>query len=456
MNLFLRNKLSVFAGLLLFLFGLSPELFAEERAALKADSPKQVKKNESRNESAELLPDLADNDVYLLSPDLWDGMSRYFRGELFDYDAELRRMIAEKPHHFPLYFYAAVFKLRRLMLAPDEIAEVGEIERLLTLGLKKAQRAKKLKKFAISGLYYETVCSAALATFHGLRSEYLKAHGYAVVGRMALDELMQKRPGLQTALLLEGTYHYYTGKFGPLLRFVMRLIGLPPGEVDTGLKMIDEALKQDGPFSYFGQLYATMAFSSDSKRRARALEISEDMIRRYPNNYFPWLLRAILFERTGNFERARENARKGRALLPGEPKDYKDLILIADQFLLDLRLAYENAILDADLEALRFLQSAALDRTLRYADAPALASLHLGHLASLAGLDEEALAYYKKVQSYRGVEWLKDLAKRNEESPMSKRFRLPPKRREALRTRLLEHSEIRAEVKAEPKTGSKE
>ncbi len=426
-----------------------PELPAETTPA--KDSQKttepQTKQKPAATEST--LPEgeglsLRDNDVYLYTPEFFHAMQRYTAGEVFDFDAEVERLIKLQPHVFSLYFMSALLKVRRVLLAPNYTKDDAQILSRFTECLQRAQRAQSLPKYKDAGLFYETVSNAGLAMFHGIRGNYLKAHHHAKEGMKTLDEILKRRPTLTGAVLLKGVYNFYTGRFGLLTRLLLRLVGIPSGDYKKGIEQIKQAAASDSPLHYFANVYAIYAFAPRSTTRQLALEKCRMMATLYPNNYYVYLLYAYTYEKRGDYRRSLKHLKSARNLLNKPMSAYHDLTVRADVFLLDIRKAYAEVLLSRDEKALQHLVYWSNNRKAEYADSPLIANMYLGHIYSMAGLDRQAMAFYKKMQKFPDAEWMKDLGKRYEDKPMGKRRHLRKSDKAKLKSWLLKHPEVKA------------
>lgn len=375
-----------------------------------------------------------DNDVYLITPQLWAALQRFVKGELFDLDAELTNQIARDPHVFSLYYFAGLVKVRRLLLDPEDKRDDKQIEQILSTCIAKAQNAQRLPRYYAAGVFYETMCQSTFAMFHGVRGNWLTTHHFGRSAMRSLEKIREARPNLEAVLLFEGIYNYYTGRFGFMSRLLLRLAGMPVGDTDLGVRQIRQAADQKGPFHYFSNVYAVYAFTPYSEYRKEAYDRADVLVRSYPNNYYGYLLRAYVAERRTRYPQALADNLKGRSLLAITPDEKTDIIWVADAFLLDVRANYLKALLNHDAAALRWLHAATQVKSSRYADAPLLACMYLGHLYSQANLDASAVRWYRKMQSYPGAEWMKDQGKQYEGRPMNKRRPIKKADAEKLKT----------------------
>ncbi len=290
--------------------------------------------------------------------------------------------------------------------------------------MKKAKKAEKTAKFHTAGLFYQALCGSGLGLFHGIRGNYISAYKVGKAGMRALERTMKIRQDLEAAMLLTGIYNYFTGRFGKMTKFLLKLVGLPPGDYKLGLKQMQQAVDMNGPLNYFTRIFAVYLFAPSSRTRQQAWTISSNMIRNYPDNYYGYLLRGYVSLKKRNFRQALADNTRGRSMLNKDPKSYNDIIIEADIFLFDSRIAYCRAVSYRDNKALDFLFNWTKNKKPNYADAPLMACMYLGHLYSLAGLKEKSDGFYQKMQDYDQAQWMKDLGKRYEKRPMGVRMRL--------------------------------
>jgi|GEM_PF-3197825 len=437
-------KVLLFLSVICLIFGQSETAFAQLSAVDKSIVSVKQKAKKSKKKSSGKTLRIQDNDVYLFTPEAYKTLQRLSAGEYFDVDAELERQIKAKPYVFSLYYFAGIIKVRRLMLEPHDKRDDKKIERLFKTCLVKAKNAQKHEKYRTAGLFYEAVCGSGLGLFHGVRANYLQARRLGVDSMDALDEVFELRPNLEGALLLKGIYNYFTGRFGFFTRLLLRLVGLPSGDYKLGREQVKAAVKRNGPFNFFTDIYAIYLFAPSGRLRGDAFKMADDMVKQYPKNYYSYLMRGYVYLKMRKFDLALKDNLKGRSMLRKDLKSYGDIVYVADGFLMDSRIAYTRAILYQDYEGLKFLHKWSNDYKSHYADAPLLACMYLGHLYSFVGLDEEALEFYEKMQDFKDAEWMKDIGKNYEKRPMGKRYRLHPKQVEKVKKFLLAHPEIKA------------
>lgn len=406
------------------------------------DAP--AKPADAKGENLGVMADVPDNDVYLLTPEVYEMMRRFAAGELFDMDLELEKLIARRPSLFSLYYYAGMLKVRRLLLAPADTRDDARIEELLNACVEKANRASQLPEFHTAGLFYSAVCESGLGLYEGIRGRYLAAKERGPRCMAHIDEVLAARPHLHGALLLKGMYHFYTGRFGPLVQILLALVGMPMGDEQLGLRMIDEAVSTPSPMRYFTQVYAMYAFAPIYKLRDKALVIADELVKEQPKNYYAYFMRGYVHELRKEFAASYADNLRARSLIPGPPEQYKDIVHRADIFLIDSRLAYLDILLNHSERGLHFLLQWAHKKPgeYDYFDAPLVACLDLGHALSLAGRDDLALAYYRKMQSFPEAQWMKDIGKRYEDLPLGRRIHLPPKQAAALRSWFESHTNL--------------
>lgn len=388
---------------------------------------------------------LLDNDVYLFTPELWNVLERYTAGEIFDMDQAFDRLIAEHPGLFPLYFYNGLIKVRRLLLTPEIRKDDDRIIELFSTCSELARRAQKVPEFRQAGLFYETACEGGHGLFSGIRGRYLdsKQRGQLVLENV--ERLAKERPNLHAILLIKGMYNFYTGRFGALTAFILRLAGMPVGDEAMGLKLIEEAVKTPSPVRYLALIYAIYAFSPRWELRERSFELSQQMVRDYPNNYYSYLMRAYVYDKKDKFKEALADNLKGRSLVPGTMESYKDPTVRGDLFIMDVRAAYLDALLNHSKRSLTFLLDWARKKpgTYEYYDAPLMACMHLGHLYSIAGLEPLAMLWYRKMQEFPEAQWMKDVGKSYEARPIGRHPRLPQNSVQSLRAWLDKHPEAK-------------
>lgn len=388
---------------------------------------------------------LLDNDVYLFTPELWRLLERYTAGEIFDLDQAFDRLIAQHPGLFPLYFYNGLIKVRRLLLTPEIHKDDERIVELFNTCTELARRAQKVPEFRLAGLFYETTCEGGHGLFSGVRGRYLdsKQRGQLVLEN--IERLAKERPTLHAVVLIKGMYNFYTGRFGALTAFLLRLAGMPVGDEALGLKLIEQAVSTPSPVRYLALIYAIYAFSPRWELRERSFELAGQMVAAYPKNYYSYMMRAYVYDKKNQFKEALADALKGRSLVPGPMESYQDPTVRGDLFILDVRAAYLDALLNHSKRSLAFLLDWARKKpgTYEYYDAPLMACMHLGHLFSIAGYEPLALVWYRNMQNFPEAQWMKDVGKSYESRPIGRSPRVSPPEVQSLRAWLDKHPEAK-------------
>ncbi len=375
---------------------------------------------------------LPDNDVYLMTPKLKQIVERYMMGERVDFDKELGEEAAAHPKIPSVHLWNGMMKARRKMINQLYKKHDKDIEKSFNTCLDLATRVVNVPKYRLGGMFHIGACRAGLALLHGANRDYLGAQKHGMAAMNTFVALNKERPGLQMLDLILGVYNFYVGRFGGLISGIMKMVGLPKGDVAQGKKLIQRAASQNTLFWFVcNMMYAHMNSPYRSKL-SLAEKIAKEMVRRAPKNADGYLTLAYIQIKRNKWKEALKTSATVMRLMP-EAHKMTDLIFQFSRQLAELRMLLASVMANQNEKSFKTLIAWTRRTKEPYQDAPVLACIYLGHIYSFGGDHKTAIAYYHKAfEDYRYAEWTRDLAKKYEEKPISKRRKLSPKTKKAI------------------------
>ncbi len=389
---------------------------------------------------------IADNDVYLMTAHVWNVWQRFQDGENVDLDVEFEKEIGLHPNYPSSYLWAALPKVRRLFINRENLHRDTKVLPYLQSCVDLAHKATKIKGLRDSGNYHLAMCEAGLAFYSGIRRDYFDAHSHGIKAFDSMKQLMKDRPNLHAALLIYGIYNYYTGIFGPFTKAILYLIGFTPGDKPTGLKQVERASVEKSPFRFLAQVFLTNLYSARLANRRKGVELCDELIKEHPKNYLPYMLKGEVLIRYPRYKSAMKAYRQARKLIPESSTNYNELMVSADVLLIQMRMAWIRSLTERHTASLKWLNRFANLKRSNYNDGPLLANVLMGHIYSMAGMDDKAQNFYKAVDRLEHGEWVKDVAKKYQKRPIRKRgkyIRFHKKNKDKLRKWLEKYPEIK-------------
>ena len=354
---------------------------------------------------------MVDNDVYLATPGLIDALTRYRAGEPdFDPLPDYLRELEESPHIPTTHALAGMHKLNRVLYNKKITRYDKEIVRHFRACLKRARRAKKTKKLRHAGMYYEAACRGGLASFYVARRDYIRAGTLARKSIKGFFKLHGERPDHHGTLVVVGAYNYFTSRLGTLGKILLRLLALPVGEREPGLRQLYRAAEDGSPFDVVGKMVLIPALMYHERNPDEAIRVARELAALVPKNPMGHLVLSMMYLLAGRLTEARECIEGARGWQPEKVLDSPILEARMNAHFIELMDAGLKAVLDRDDEALKLAYSYCSPRDdLALANAT-FAMILVGHIFKLADYDGKADAMYERVVDSDGARELRDRA----------------------------------------------
>ena len=383
---------------------------------------------------------LPDNDVYLMTPKLHQIVERYMHGELVDFDKELEAEAAAHPKIPSTHLWNGAMKVRRKLINQLYKKHDKQIEQSFNTCVELATRVVNVPKYRLGGMFHIAACRAGLAMLAGANRNYLDAqkHGTAALNTfMALDK---ERPGLQLMDLVLGLYNFYVGRFGGLISAIMKVVGLPSGDVEKGKMQIERAAKKETVFWFLSNMFYAHMNSPYKIKLPLAEKIAKEMVKREPKNADGYLTLAYIQIKRSKWKEALHSSQYVMRFMP-EAEKMTDLIFQFSRQLAEERMQFAAVMANQDEKSFQALLAWTKRTDAPFQDAPILACIFLGHIYSFGGDAEAAKRYYRKAyKDYEYGEWTRDLAAKYEARPIIRRQSISPETKK----------KIQAFVKAHP------
>ncbi len=378
-----------------------------------------------------------DNDVYLLTPELHRLLKRYRAGEQFDPLPELKAELARMPHLPSTHLLVAGRYLVNVLIDNEEKRYDAITRHHFNACLERAERAKKLKKLRHAGLYYEGLCAGGLAVMDGMRANYIDAR--VEIGRSldAFFQLNKERPGHHGALLVVGSYNYFTGRLGSLGKLLLSILMLPEGNRELGLQQLYKASENGTPFDVMGKMMLAPALANFEDKPDEAIALVEEAAHKLvPENPGVHLSLAFYYLMEGRLKEA------SKSLATSDKYQIKDALksgvfeIRSNKIYTMLVKAVLLCIKKQDDNSLALLYQFTHPRKKIPSGVAPGAMMVVGHLFKLAGLDEKANEMYGRVRDFeKAPRMMRDEATRfMEEKNISDRMKLPLEIKDKLRS----------------------
>jgi hypothetical protein len=375
------------------------------------------------------------NDIDLYTKPLYHIVRRWRAGENFEPLPELRAALKESPEIPSTHFWVAARLFNLAMFDGKSERYDDEIEEQFSACLVRAKRAKTLPKFKHAGMYYEGMCKGGLGALHFMRKRHVKAGVLLRECIQAFVELHEQRPEHRPTEYILGSYHYNTARMGTLGKLVLRLLALPVGDRDTGMRMLVKCAKPGNSVDVLSRLTLIDAFQYHENRLADALAMARDTVAMLPQHSGMTLLASELQVMHGYLEQTGAFLKRTRQLLPPdgqmealpEQKDRAEWTTLIEAFYTMLNAPDDKA---RDIIFAFGYEEKSENRNIGI-----MALTFLGHVMRVAQLDKQASIAYKQAADMDGAQFLRDRAKDFDESrDVSKQIALPADRIARLRT----------------------
>ena len=209
-----------------------------------------------------------------------------------------------------------------------------------------------------------------------------------------------------------GSYEYVVGNLPWYIKWVANLAGYRGTEA-RGFEYVARAARE-GYFVQDDARLLLMVMYVRENENAYALDVAQQLHRRYPENYLLHLNQAQILERMGEADQAAETYAAVAQLAQNDVPNYQDLPLEKIRYPLGNRLL----ALGSTGEALDQFKDAAEDPGTSDRER-ALANLRAGEILDTMGRRPEAVSYYQRVKQLQEYDGSHDSAEQYLLSPYS-------------------------------------
>lgn len=381
---------------------------------------------------------IRNNDVYLISDDLYKLFVRYRAGEIFPL-LEAMEKIAKKSAHLPsMQYFLGVQKLQltfhhnRKNLYDDEIK--AHFQKCITL----AKAAKRRKRIKDAGEFWHGACLTGLSMFEVMRKAYVDGGMHGREGLEILMNLHKRRPDIDALNFAMGVYNYKTSSMGFFSRVLLKVLLLPVGEKEKGLRLLEKAAKPGATMDVVAMTTLGYLLAMYENRPKEAVKLGRQIVDLTPQNASSHLSLAHFLFYAGRLQEALEEAKITKKLLAETPfQDPRYITYI--RYREEIRALHHllRVLLFADENALNALYKRAKSKKAVH-DLRIDAFLYLGHIHRFAGLNEKASELYEKATECEGSRSMRDLAQSYQEKKrdITKEIPLDNKKKQALKKML--------------------
>lgn len=353
---------------------------------------------------------------------LFAGIEATFGGDYDRADALFVRLAELKPAHPAADFYRASV----LFWRHNEDASNPDADAAITSHLQhcmsKGRALLDLDPEHIDALHYLGLCATYLGRLDAHRGRMVAGGSQGEKGRRWLERAIKlcARPGADRISELGtrpcadlafpyGAYGYYAGRLPRFLRALDFLWFVPSGSCVEGLRELERA-RRDSDLHRLGatSLLVNIYSMFEPGQGSRALELSRQLLERFPDNPFLDVEHAAVLNRLGRHDQAEGWAQGVLAKARQGRRGYS--IVIA--------LSAELEVAEADLARLRLgaaerrLQRLSADVRLQNNTQTPRIWLLFGMLADARGRRDEALRWYEQVDAAAGRVWNRPAIKR--------------------------------------------
>lgn len=140
---------------------------------------------------------------------------------------------------------------------------------------------------------------------YGLRNENHNAARAGVTARAEMMRALELDPELADATGALGLYNYYVDTLSPVVKLLRFFMGIPGGNKELGVKQMKIGMEQGTMLAVDLRFILARALRQYDQKYEEALEISEPLTTRYPQNALFLLLAGNLNAELGRKENAR-------------------------------------------------------------------------------------------------------------------------------------------------------
>jgi tetratricopeptide (TPR) repeat protein len=354
---------------------------------------------------------------------LINGIEVNFSGD-YDRAAEIFSTIdKEDPNHPSQSFYQAVVLFWKISVAEGSPLIINSIRQHLNKAIEQSEDILKADENDPDALHYLGLAYTYLGRLEAQSGNMYKGGVLGERGRKYLERAIEiceqencsenkpetepeTEPDAARCRPCEdlyfplGAYSYFAGRLPQFLQAINFLWFIPSGSTEEGLNAIERSYTRSDLHRPGAQsLLASIFLSFEINRIDDARKLSDDLVRRFPDNPYLEIQHADILMASGQNQAAAENARKIIEKADHGLRSY-DAIVRQRALLVKAEAAIRQGNTSAAREILAQLKN---NPTFQNNSLAPHTDLLLGMQADVEMKREKAIGYYEKAESYEGT-----------------------------------------------------
>lgn len=325
----------------------------------------------------------------------------------------------EDPNHPAQSFYQAVVLFWKISVAEGSPLIINSIRQHLNKAIEQSEHMLKADESDPDALHYLGLAYTYLGRLEAHSGNMYKGGVLGERGRKYLERAIEiceqencsenkpeTEPDAARCRPCEdlyfplGAYYYFAGRLPQFLQAINFLWFIPSGSTEEGLNALERSyawsdLHRPGAQS----LLAGIFLSFETNRIDDARKLSDDLVRRFPDNPYLEIQHADILLASGHNLAAAENARKIIEKADHGLRSY-DVIVRQRALLVKAEAAIRQGNTSAAREILAQLKN---NPTFQNNSLAPHTDLLLGMQADVEMKREKAIGYYEKAESYEGT-----------------------------------------------------
>ncbi len=167
--------------------------------------------------------------------------------------------------------------------------------------------------------FYAGMGDALAARLYGLRAENRAAARLGVHAREHLLRALSLDPDLADADFGLGLYNYYIDTLSGIARVLRFFMGIPGGNKQDGIRQLQHAIAAGSLTPPLARFYLAIDLHNYDQDYARALEIIDPLVEKYPANPLFQLVRGDLYAKLGRKSEAASSYHAAESLPVPDP-----------------------------------------------------------------------------------------------------------------------------------------